>query len=263
MFLSLMALGLISCGDDVETNNPIIQGEVNGQVFRTSNVTASLTNNDGLQISGRSLDRVRLRTSASSVGVYNVEDNGNQARFTRDGEDYIASGDGAEGIIEIEKVENGEVSGNFYFNAQVDGSGDVLNFSRGVFFGVPITNMTPEEPEEPEEENEFDVTVNGENFNIIQIDPVNSDGEIVIIAGSQDGSINISFPENLEEGEEYLFEENENISATYTSISEGESSDATSGTLTIEEITETNASGAFSFTTENGDVVEGNFSIFF
>lgn len=258
MFLSLMALGLISCGDDVETNNPIIQGEVNGQVFRTNEVTASETDNGGLQISGRSLDRVRLRTSASSVGIYNVEGNGNQARFTRDGEDYTASGDGAEGIIEIEKVENGEVSGNFYFNAKLEGSEEVLNFSRGVFFGVPITNFTPEEPEEPEEENEFDVTVNGENLNIIQINPVNSDGEIVIIAGSQDGSINISFPENLEEGE-YVFEENEDISGSFSDASEVW--DAISGTLTVESSTETNVSGTFSFTTENGDEVEGNFNI--
>ncbi|MFN2260993.1 MAG: DUF6252 family protein [Psychroflexus sp.] len=257
MFLGLMALGLISCGDDIETNNPIIQGEVNGQVFRTDDVSATITNNDGLQISGRSLDRIRLRTSSSEVGMYYVEDAGNQARFTRDGEEYTASGEGAEGIIEIEKNEGGKVSGTVYFNAQIDGDEEVLNFSRGVFFGVPITNLTPEEPEVPEDE--FNVTVNGENFNIIQLDPMNSNGAIVIVAGSQDGSIDLSFPENLEVGE-YAFEENEDISGTYATIG-SDPSDAATGILNIEETSETSISGTFSFTTENGDEIAGDFVI--
>ncbi len=254
-----MALGLISCGDDIETNNPIIQGEVNGQVFRTGDVSASITNNDGLQISARSLDRVRLRTSASSVGIYNVEDNGNQARFTRDGVNYTASGEGAEGIIEIEKVENGEVSGNFYFNAELEGSEEVINFSRGVFFGVPITNSTPEEPEDPEED-EFNATINGENFNVFQTTTTTSDDIINIVAGAMQGSsINLVFPASLETGES-AFEENENITGSYLNIESG-ASNATTGILNIEETSETSISGTFSFTTENGDEIAGDFVI--
>jgi len=251
-------MGLFSCSDDIQSNNPIIQGEVNGEEYRTSDVSASTANVDGLLITGESLDQVVLKTSSASVGVYNVVDDGSMARLVRNGQEFIASGEDAEGIIEIEKSSNGKVSGNFYFNAQVNGSGDVLNFSKGVFFGVPVNGLAPEEPEMPGQNGSFEAAINGSDFEVIAITANTNGGNVLITAGGGAQSITLRFPNPIEVGE-YAFEDNENISG---SILEAEGmSESTSGTLTIDESTETNISGTFSFTTESGDQVSGSFNI--
>ncbi|MFD2698466.1 DUF6252 family protein [Mesonia sediminis] len=151
--LNLMALFLVSCGDDVESNAPSIQGELEGVFFRTSTSYADVATDNSLQIVGNTADEtITLNTENFKVGNYLITPEGrNSASFmTFDGEFFTTSEANGEGMISITRSENGSVSGEFYFNAISEIDGDTLNFSKGYFFEVPFTSVGGGEQPGPE-----------------------------------------------------------------------------------------------------------------
>ncbi|PZD77712.1 DUF6252 family protein [Mesonia sp. K7] len=141
----MLAALFVGCQGDSEFNMPSIQGEVDTVFYRATNTSATINDDGSVTITGQHDDgTVVLKFAEYEVGNYGIDGNmSNTASFTtEDNVNYITNDEG-EGIINVVKIENGELFGDFYFNAYREGVGDTLNFSRGSFFGVPLTNPTP------------------------------------------------------------------------------------------------------------------------
>lgn len=147
--IALLSLFVISCGDDIETNTPSIQGEVEDIFFRSASSTATLNEDGSVTLTGSSSDEVvTLTASAYEEGIYSFGGSvTNEATFEDFNGVLYLTGENGEGEIEITRIEGGRLSGEFYFNALENGVGDTINFSKGSFFDVPLTNPgTPSTP---------------------------------------------------------------------------------------------------------------------
>lgn len=147
--IALLSLFVISCGDDIETNTPSIQGEVEDVFFRSGSSTATLNEDGSVTLTGSSSDEVvTLTASAYEEGIYSFGGSvTNEATFEDFNGVLYLTGENGDGEIEITRIEGGRLSGEFYFNALENGVGDTINFSKGSFFDVPLTNPgTPSTP---------------------------------------------------------------------------------------------------------------------
>lgn len=145
--IALVFILSISC-INVEYPRPIIQGEVDAVLFRTNSQNAFIENGV-LNIVGSTVDQISLQVSGTSVGVYTISPSSvNSASFVRDGQTYITSGSETGGVIEIEEITSSYVTGNFFFEARRDGSGNRLNFSKGVFYQIPFSSSEIDVPGE-------------------------------------------------------------------------------------------------------------------
>jgi hypothetical protein len=147
--IALLSLFVISCGDDIETNTPSIQGEVEDIFFRSGSSTATLNEDGSVTLTGSSSDEVvTLTASAYEEGIYSFGGSvTNEATFEDFNGVLYLTGENGDGEIEITRIEGGRLSGEFYFNALENGVGDTINFSKGSFFDVPLTNPgTPSTP---------------------------------------------------------------------------------------------------------------------
>ena len=147
--IALLGLFVISCGDDIETNTPSIQGEVEDIFFRSGSSTATLNEDGSVTLTGSSSDEVvTLTASAYEEGIYSFGGSvTNEATFEDFNGVLYLTGENGDGEIEITRIEGGRLSGEFYFNALENGVGDTINFSKGSFFDVPLTNPgTPSTP---------------------------------------------------------------------------------------------------------------------
>lgn len=147
--IALLSLFVISCGDDIETNTPSIQGEVEDIFFRSGSSTATLNEDGSVTLTGSSSDEVvTLTASAYEEGIYSFGGGViNEATFEDFNGVLYLTGENGDGEIEITRIEGGRLSGEFYFNALENGVGDTINFSKGSFFDVPLTNPgTPSTP---------------------------------------------------------------------------------------------------------------------
>ncbi len=143
LLLLLMTIA-ISCSDDIQSNAPSIQGEVNGEFFRT-NASSAYSNQDGsITLTGESgLDKITLKAAEFAVGTYELGmSSQSEAAYEINGVGVYSTGTTGDGAIEITRVTSTTLSGEFYFNAYLNGNGDTLNVNKGSFFDVPITNVS-------------------------------------------------------------------------------------------------------------------------
>lgn len=152
-FFLLVSLLLASC-DDTELNSPVIQAEVDGQFYR-SVAQASLNDAGEIGITGSDFQVLNLRINGNEPGVYPITSNSaTRATFLREGQLFITSGPDTGGEIVLDKVDEFGVSGSFFFTARLNGLGQTITFSRGVFFNVPFVggNQEPEASSLPDAE---------------------------------------------------------------------------------------------------------------
>ena len=123
-----------------------------GPAFKVSSIisngTAYLTNATGAQTTGGSGSGLRVATQATNgivtsitvvsrgIGyrpgdLITIVGGNNNATFR------VLNTQQSNGEIEIEEVENGLFTGKYKFNA-VNAAGDVINYSEGVFYKIPI-----------------------------------------------------------------------------------------------------------------------------
>ncbi len=150
IFVSLITI--VSCGDDVEFNDITFEGLRNGEfLWRGGASNVSFDANGFLTISGSNgTGDLSLTIPGGNVGIYTLGtlDNTN-ATYQENGISYATFYDGSggpaqqgDGEVEIEEVDlvRKTFTGTFKFNAY-DASGDnVVNFSQGRFFNVPLTS---------------------------------------------------------------------------------------------------------------------------
>ncbi|MGM0635757.1 MAG: DUF6252 family protein [Bacteroidota bacterium] len=264
ILLLLLTVSMISCGDDITTNSPIIQGEVNNQLFR-SKAEAAISDNGELIIRGSEVDVITLKIAGTSTGTYEIGENTiSQATFLRDNELYITAGPDTGGMIEIEKIDSASVTGNFYFTARKDGFGERLTFNNGVFFDIPFGNLG-DDTEDPEPESfSFSAVINGENFEA-ETATVNSENGQVAIAGSDGQGNTISLLFNPENGTgEYTIDSSTEVLPTAVYLSGSTPEFSESGTITITTLEDNLIEGTFNFVgLEGSDIQNGEFSIEF
>ena len=127
-------------------------GLYSGPAFKVSSIisngTAYLTNATGAQTTGGSGSGLRVATQATNgivtsitvvsrgIGyrpgdLITIVGGNNNATFR------VLNTQQSNGEIEIEEVENGLFTGKYKFNA-VNAAGDVINYSEGVFYKIPI-----------------------------------------------------------------------------------------------------------------------------
>ena len=151
--LLILVLAFTSCEEDVTFNNPSVQGLMDNVIWRAIDFTATVDINGALTIEAYTQNQVlTLRTTSRNVGVYNLgENSARSATFTTefDGVELMyttgvdVGGDGEIVINDYDAV-TGTVSGTFRFNAiNVENNplgGEVLNFQKGVFYNLKVTN---------------------------------------------------------------------------------------------------------------------------
>ena len=267
-YLNILLLIILfsGCSDNIEDGNETIQGLYNDIFFRSTMSSAHIDQTGRLVIEGSSTETVRLQVARPEVGIYEITaDNDNQATFGLDSQIFITQGENTGGRIEIEKITENSVTGNFFFDARLNGVGERLNFQKGVFFEVPF-----EEPNDTGGGNgddggddiineNFQALVDGSDFNAETIQSSTANNTLTIIGGQADVFINITMPTDLGTGDHDITADGDQT-ATYTQGGNTES--GIEGTLTIDILNDNEASGSFSFTTENGiEITQGSFEI--
>lgn len=145
ILVSILLVGIFSCSDVVDPR-PVIQGEVDGVLFRSADQAAF--NSDGqLVIQGQSIDLLVLTLNNTNEGIYPITaTSSTMASFVREGVTYTTAGTETDGMIEIEESTPTYITGNFYFEANRDGGDDRLNFTKGVFYRIPIVGGNVDVP---------------------------------------------------------------------------------------------------------------------
>lgn len=153
LFVFLLPLLFVNCSDDIESNTPAIQGELDGILFRATDAEATLNDDGTIVLSGAAANEtLTLKTAEFEVGDYQLgESTVNEASFEDlNGDTYLAG----EGQISIKKIENNTLYGEFYFDAYKDGVSDTINFNKGSFFGVPLVNAPSVTPDDGDGDDE-------------------------------------------------------------------------------------------------------------
>ena len=266
-YLQILVVIILFCGcsDNIEDSNQTMQGLYNDILFRSSTSSAHIDENGYLIIEGSSVVSVRLQVEIAQEGEYEILDgNNNEAMFDLDSEMYITEGEGTGGKIVIEKITDNSVSGNFYFDARLNGVGERLNFQKGVFYEIPFKdpdsggNGDGDNDDDPIDDN-FQALVDGADFTA-DITQTSISNNILNISGIQsDVTISITLPADLQAGDYDITLDGDQM-ATYTQNDNTES--AVEGQLTIDVLDEDQISGSFSFTTENGiEITQGELEL--
>ncbi len=151
VLLCLALLTLMSCGDQIEFNDPSIQGNKNGNFWRAQSYAADI-DFGGFLVEGRNRgETVQLVTRNDVRGTFNLGgDNANVAIFrdlngvvysTANAPDPSLSLYPADGQIIVEDISNTQpktVTGTFWFNAFTEDGLRAVNFNEGVFYQVSL-----------------------------------------------------------------------------------------------------------------------------
>ena len=147
----LITATLFGCQDNIETSLPAFQSLKNGDFQWKSTVSSvvsdatgvtTFTGSDGfgtiiLQIPELVLGSYEL--GSSSVAV---------ASYLEDGFEYSTLNNGvgsivytSDGLISVEEIDvTGAITGSFYFNAYSASGTNVVNFSEGILYKLPVIN---------------------------------------------------------------------------------------------------------------------------
>ena len=253
LFLVIFFYG---CSDTIETSDQTMQGLYNNIEFRSAASSAFIDESGFLIIEGSSSESIRLQVETPQSGVYEiVSSNDNEASFSKNSKLYITEGEDTGGRIEIDEITATSVSGSFFFDARLNGTGERLNFQKGIFFNIPFVD---EDTTDPASEN-FKAKIDGADFNA-DVTQTNITNKTLTIAGTQsDVMISINLPVDLQTGN-YDITPDGNQNAIYSQ--QGNTENAVSGSLTIDVLSDEQVSGSFTFTTENGiEITEGTFEL--
>jgi len=261
MLLFFAAFALLSC-EDVQTNSPALQAELNEILYRATDVRAEVRENGTLVIQGiTDTESLTITLSGSSVGVYTLGNQGTNRAVFQDffGSVYTTRPFG-DGQVVIQSTDENSFTGTFRFNAYRFGL-DTLNVQKGFFHKVPIIAGSTEPEPEPVN-NILLASIDGTSFNAENV-VAQENNDIISISGtSGNQTINLTFPNTIPNGNNPIVDE---ISASYTL--DGETYEAVSGNISIvNHNTETKEiSGAFSFDVEGPDgtiqINQGQFNV--
>lgn len=148
----LSIITLLGCSNDIEFNSPAMQGNKNGELWRSLYYAADI-DFGGLVIEGGDNSEILLLvTSDDGRGTYQLGGNSaSYARFTdTNGVVYSTQNTPADslqlypsdGEIIVESFDNNvtpkPVTGTFWFNAYTEDGSQGINFNEGRFYRIPL-----------------------------------------------------------------------------------------------------------------------------
>ena len=153
LILTFAVFSLIGCQDEIQSSNPTLQGLRHGDyVWRSTARTATVQTTGILSISGSDgYGSMIISLPEANVGSYELGE-GKLATITytevnttystqNNGEQYpIYLGDG-QVTIESVNEESKTITGTFYFNSYDDSGTKYMNFSEGIFYNLPFTQL--------------------------------------------------------------------------------------------------------------------------
>jgi hypothetical protein len=153
LLLTFAVFSLIGCQDDIQSSNPTFQGLRHGDyVWRSTARTATIQSTGILNISGSDgYGSMIISLPEVNIGSYELGE-GKLATITyteinttystqNNGEEYpVYLGDGQ---VTIESINEGNktIRGAFYFNSYDDSGTKYMNFSQGIFYNLPYTEL--------------------------------------------------------------------------------------------------------------------------
>ncbi len=257
LLLLIAALFVVSC-EDLETNSPALQAEIDNVIFKASNARA-YQNNDGIyHVEGITLNEtLKLKVSNINVGTYVVGGtSANSATFENlIGSVYTTDPEGSGEVVITERNTSiNAISGTFNFKAMVSGI-DTITIHNGVFFEVPYAGGNGSNPND----GTLVADVDGVHLSPSTVNAADSGDSVVILASNTNSSIFIKVPIDVEAGSYDLPETG--FDAKYTLDNVGEN--AISGTIVIisHNVETKTMAGTFSFTTANHVIEGGHFNV--
>ena len=153
LLLIFAVFSLIGCQDDIQSSNPTFQGLRHGDyVWRSTTRTATVQNTGILSISGSDgYGSMVISLPEANIGSYELG-KGKPATiiYTEVNTTYSTQNNGEEypvylsdGQVTIEDINenNKTISGTFYFNSYDDSGTKYMNFSEGIFYNLPFTQL--------------------------------------------------------------------------------------------------------------------------
>jgi hypothetical protein len=153
LFLIFALFSLTGCQDDIQSSNPTFQGLRHGDyIWRSTARTASVESTGTLTISGSDGNgSMIISLPEANIGSYELGE-GKLATITytevnttystqNNGEEYpVYLGDG-QVTIESINADDKTITGTFYFNSYDDSGTKYMNFSEGIFYNLPYTEL--------------------------------------------------------------------------------------------------------------------------
>jgi hypothetical protein len=143
IFTFFIALTLLSCTQDVQFNNPAMQGLVDEMEWKAKDFSFTVDANQRLVIQGLSqFETITLKTSSINPGTYTLGTGTlNSANYTLSIDGTVNSYstlNGGSGTVVIEEsiTNSGTLTGTFKFKA-INGMGETLTISKGILYKVP------------------------------------------------------------------------------------------------------------------------------
>ncbi len=258
---------LLTCSNDIQFNSPALQGTKNYNLWRATDIQATLMDNGGIRIIGFNKNELMtLKLEAFEERTYTLgSSSGNSASFEDDSLKTYSTNNKGDGEIILEDYDavNLTISGTFKFNSYSAG-GEIINFINGVFYQIPFENNAEGNPSLA---NIFNASVNSNSLEINGVETILGDDEVNIKAKYADNSsIELFMPKNISLGAHTL-NYTSNIYANYT-FPDGTQVSSQYGTLIILEhdIQFRKIKASFTFNTgfpHNLSVSNGNFVIFY
>lgn len=142
-FFFIIIFSFLSCTEDVQFNDPSMQGVVNELDWKAIDYVVTVDANQRLVIEGYTqFETITLKTSSINPGTYTLGVNAlNSASYklSIDGtvENYTTE-NGGNGSIYIEEslATSGKITGTFKFNAK-NVFGETITVTKGILYKVP------------------------------------------------------------------------------------------------------------------------------
>lgn len=262
LLLILLAIGLFTSCETVETNAPGFQANLEGIFFKANDSKGIKREQNSYTIQGITENEIiTIKVKKSKVGTYLF--GGNSESFAtfedKNGNVYSTNPEGSgEVTITARNTSQQYLTGSFKFTSVLPGL-DTLIINRGVFFEVPYDFNVNDDDDVPNNTELFIAQINGNPFNPFTINALGDPNKIIITASTSTKEIRLRIPIDAETGNYVL--PSQGYSATYTN--NGNLEDAESGFIYVLEnnTTERFIKGSFGFNTASSTIEEGIFEV--
>ncbi|OAB79947.1 DUF6252 family protein [Cochleicola gelatinilyticus] len=257
IYALLLIVPVLSGCENVERNDPALQGILNSELYRAIDARATENTDGSFLIQGvTQRELLTLRIQRGNPAVYELGENSvNYASFEDfNGNTFSTSPNGLGEIVISNWDEVGKtLTGTFKFRAIQNGI-DTLVVQRGAFFEVPYFAEDVDQVA-----GTLLARINGDNFNPFTISASREENSIIIKGSTPNKLLSIRLPVEVEAGSyslprtDFIFKYSLN----------NESETAVSGNLNItnHDPAMRRISGAFSFNTDSHTISLGQFNV--
>ncbi len=259
LILFLTTVLFVGC-EDVQTNSPAMQGNIDHSFFKAQSTRATIAANGNYLIEGINGDELlSFKILSPNEGNYILGgESGNEGRFTDvNGNKYSTrlNGDGKITVTDWD-TSGKTISGIFNFRAMLEGV-DTLRVHEGVFFRVPYRSGGGDPIQNA---GTFLADIGGEPWEAFTIQAMNT-GETIVTSGATASIIILlGLPNDVENGVYQL--PSAVFRATYRDDNTVQEA-ASSGSIEILEhdVVNKTVKGTFFFETASQSITSGQFDI--